>query len=71
MHTQKLQPFPIILMGAEYWTGLLEWLRTAAVEQERLEPAALDLFTIVNTVEDALTVIQSCRVQKQPKKAVG
>jgi len=59
MHTQRLHPFPIILMGAQYWAGLLDWLRTDAVAQERLDTEALDLFRVVNSVEEAMATIQS------------
>jgi uncharacterized protein (TIGR00730 family) len=64
MHTQKLQPFPIILMGAAYWTGLLEWLRTDAVAHERLDAEALDLFRVVNSVDEAMAVIQTCAAER-------
>jgi uncharacterized protein (TIGR00730 family) len=64
MHTQKLQPFPIILMGGSHWTGLLEWLRTEAVAQERLDASALDLFTVVNSVEEAMAVVQSVAAER-------
>lgn len=64
MHTQKLQPFPIILMGTRYWTGLLEWLRTDAVAQDRLDAEALGLFTLVDSVEEALAVIQNFAAER-------
>jgi hypothetical protein len=64
MHTQKLQPFPILLMGTRYWTGLLEWLRTDAVAQERLDAEALRLFTVVNTVGEAMEVIQNFAAER-------
>ena len=59
MHTKKLQPFPIILMGRSYWRGLLDWLRAEAVEHERLEAAALDYFHLTDSVDEALTLIRS------------
>lgn len=64
MHTQKLQPFPIILMGAEYWTGLLEWLRMEVVAQERLDAEALRLFTVVNSVEEAMATINKFAAER-------
>jgi hypothetical protein len=64
MHTQKLQPFPIILMGAPYWTGLLDWLRTDVVAQERLDASALDLFRIVNSVEEAMAAIHKFAAER-------
>jgi uncharacterized protein (TIGR00730 family) len=59
MHTKKLQPFPIILMGRSYWSGLLQWIETAAVKEERLEAAALARFHITDSVEEALRLIQT------------
>lgn len=64
MHTQKLQPFPIILMGAQYWNGLLEWLRTDVVAHDRLDAEALGLFTLVDSVEGALAVIQNFAAER-------
>jgi hypothetical protein len=51
-------------MGTRYWTGLLEWLRTDAVAQERLDAEALRLFTVVNTVGEAMEVIQNFAAER-------
>jgi hypothetical protein len=51
-------------MGARYWTGLLKWLRTDAVVQDRLDAEVLGLFTIVDSVEEALAVIQNVAVER-------
>jgi uncharacterized protein (TIGR00730 family) len=32
VQTHKIQNFPIVLMGSEYWRGLLDWIRTTMVE---------------------------------------
>lgn len=52
------------VMGARYWTGLLKWLRTDAVVQDRLDAEVLGLFTIVDSVEEALAVIQNVAVER-------
>ena len=51
-------------MGASHWTGLLKWLRTEAVAQERLEASALDLFIVANSVEEAVAVIKNVAAER-------
>lgn len=60
MQTQKLRPFPIVLMGRSHWSGLLEWLRVEGVGQDRLDAASLDLFTITDDVEEVIAIIERC-----------
>jgi uncharacterized protein (TIGR00730 family) len=60
IQTEKLQPFPVILMGRSYWSGLLEWLRTQVVGHEFLDPSSLDLFTITDDVQEVVTIIENC-----------
>lgn len=62
METKKLQPFPIILMGRTYWSGLLAWIKKEVVGQGRLDSASLDLFTVTDDVQEVVsTVAQCCR----------
>jgi hypothetical protein len=60
IQTEKLQPFPVILMGRSYWSGLLEWLRTQVVGHEFLDPSSLDLFTITDDVQEVVAIIENC-----------
>jgi uncharacterized protein (TIGR00730 family) len=60
METKKLQPYPIILMGRSYWSGLLDWMRTELVAAGRLEASSLNLFTVTDDVEGAVSVIGKC-----------
>ena len=45
--------YPIVLVGKEYWTGLIEWLKEVAVENGMISDKDLDLFRIVDTAEEA------------------
>ena len=45
--------YPIVLVGKEYWTGLIEWLKEVAVENEMISDKDLGLFRIVDTAEEA------------------
>lgn len=45
--------YPIVLVGKEYWTGLIEWLKDVAVENGMISDKDLNLFRIVDTAEEA------------------
>lgn len=60
VRTRRLQPFPVILYGSDYWTGLTDWLRKAAVEEGCLDEADLDLFETVDDPATVVTRVEAC-----------
>jgi uncharacterized protein (TIGR00730 family) len=63
VQTMKIDPFPVIFFGTEYWTGLVEWMR------RRLAPTFIDLedidiFRIVDRPKDAVDIVKEG--QKRP-----
>ncbi|MFT5512882.1 MAG: hypothetical protein ACI8SE_001281 [Bacteroidia bacterium] len=58
VQTQKTAKFPIILVGADYWKGLLDWIKTTMLEQEgNVSPDDLYLFKLVDTADEAVNEI--------------
>jgi uncharacterized protein (TIGR00730 family) len=55
--TGKITRFPIVLVGSEYWGGLVAWLREKAVAEGNIHAEELDLFTIVDEPEEVVKVI--------------
>lgn len=45
--------YPIVLVGRDYWSGLIEWMRDNILESGRMSPKDFDLFRIVDTAEEA------------------
>lgn len=45
--------FPIVLVGKEYWSGLIDWLRNQVYESKRMSESDWDLFRIVDNAEEA------------------
>lgn len=48
IQTKKIHPFPIYLMGKDYWTGLIDWIRATAIKECFLSPSDLDLLQITD-----------------------
>lgn len=54
IQTGKIARFPIVLVGVDYWGGLIEWIKSTMLEKEKnINEADLNLFRLVDTAEEA------------------
>ncbi|MFN5181723.1 MAG: TIGR00730 family Rossman fold protein [Bacteroidota bacterium] len=55
VQTNKIAEFPVVLVGKNYWSGMIDWLKnTMLIEHHNINPVDLDLFKIVDSAEDAV-----------------
>lgn len=60
IQTRKISPIPIVLVNQEFWTPLVSWLRTTLLaEHATISESDLDIFTLVDTVDEALAYIDA------------
>ncbi|HOE03802.1 MAG TPA: TIGR00730 family Rossman fold protein [Bacteroidales bacterium] len=58
IQTKKIARFPIIMMGKDYWQGLVEWIVETMLKQENnIKEEDLNLFHVVDTAEEAVAII--------------
>src|SRR3954452_1962947 len=57
VQTQRVTRFPVVLLGTEYWSGLLDWVRGTLLEHGTVSAADLDLITVTDDVEQAVQTI--------------
>jgi uncharacterized protein (TIGR00730 family) len=70
VQTRKIQNFPIILMGKQYWSGLIEWIRNTMIPEGTILPADLDLIHITDDVDEAVQwVFEHTRQVRHPVEA--
>ena len=55
--TRKVTSFPVVLFGTEYWRGLVDWLRTAPLEQGAISATDLDMFTLTDDLDEAVATV--------------
>jgi uncharacterized protein (TIGR00730 family) len=58
IQTKKIKSFPLILMGSEYWHGLIEWLKNTMLQEDKISPADMDLIQIVDEPEEVVRLIK-------------
>ncbi len=55
IQTKKIGRFPIILVGTEFWSGLLDWIHTILLKKHSTISAEdLNLFRVVDTADEAV-----------------
>lgn len=65
IQTLKQASFPVILMGSEYWDGLLKWMREKMLKEYRhISPEDMNVFTVVDEPEAAVKIIVDFRKAK-------
>lgn len=58
VQTGKVQNFPIILYGADYWRGLLDWMRATLLAEGRIAEADLDLLHVTDSAEEICDLVR-------------
>jgi uncharacterized protein (TIGR00730 family) len=58
IQTRKIGKFPIVLVGKKYWGGLISWIKEEMLaEEHNISPENLDIFTLVDTSDEAVDYI--------------
>ena len=58
VQTKRIKKFPIILVGSQYWKGLIDWLNNSVLKNKRITKSDLNLFKIVDKPEDVVSSIK-------------
>ncbi|WP_037182645.1 TIGR00730 family Rossman fold protein [Rhodococcoides fascians] len=59
VQTRKVTRFPIILLGTDFWSGLIEWIKNTLVAEGKVSPSDLELIHCTDSVEEAVRIIES------------
>jgi predicted Rossmann-fold nucleotide-binding protein len=48
---------PVVLVGTAYWQGLLDWLRSSALAEGKINAVDLDLLCVTDDVDEAVRLV--------------
>lgn len=57
IQTHKIGKFPIVLVGSDYWKGLLDWIQNTMVTGATISPEDMNLIRLVDTAEEVVEII--------------
>lgn len=58
IQTKRIKPFPVILVGSDYWSSLLDWVRTTLVPRGLISREDLDLVTLIDDPDEVVRHIK-------------
>ena len=65
VQTGKITRFPVVLVGSDYWSGLVSWIRGTLVAQDKVTAGDADLLQVVDDPEEVIRVIQEAHSNGQ------
>ncbi len=57
IQTGKLYDFPVILIGKDYWRGLVQWMHEVLVAQGAVKAQDMEYFTLTDDLDEAMSII--------------
>jgi uncharacterized protein (TIGR00730 family) len=57
VQTKRIEHFPIVLIGHDYWDGLLAWARTTLLPAGAIGPEDLEIFRVTDDVSEAVDIL--------------
>jgi len=58
IQTKRVKSFPVILMGRDYWQGLLDWLKNSMQQKEMILPFDLEMIQVIDEPEEVVKHIK-------------
>jgi len=64
IQTERIGKFPVVLMGREYWKGMIDWLKSMVLKHGNISKADLDIFKISDDPAEVVKIIQNFYAKK-------
>ncbi len=61
IQTHKIKPFPVFMVGKDYWSGLVDWVKDHMLGEGKISPEDLNTLHIVDSHEDVIKGIKRIR----------
>ena len=58
VQTRRIKPFPLILVGTDYWSGLIDWIKTKLLSEKRISPEDIDILQVMDEPEEIVKTVQ-------------
>ena len=62
VQTQRIRPFPIIMVGTDYWGGLLDWIRDQLLTEHLISPEDMDIIQVLDEPEEIVDAVRKILV---------
>ncbi|MDM8539366.1 LOG family protein, partial [Desulfobacterales bacterium HSG17] len=67
IQTQRIRQVPVILVGIDYWAGLLQWIKDTLLQEKMISKENLDLFHLLDDPEKIVKTVVDFHKNEQSK----
>ena len=67
IQTGKIRDMPVVLVGSEYWSGLLDWLRERVFKEGKISPEDLDLYRVTDDPAEVVRIVSSAKERMEER----
>ncbi|MDY6905208.1 MAG: TIGR00730 family Rossman fold protein [Thermodesulfobacteriota bacterium] len=57
IQTRRIKPLPVVLVGSDYWSGLVDWIKAHLLEDGMISPDDLDIFQVLDEPEEIVKYV--------------
>ncbi|MEV0622864.1 TIGR00730 family Rossman fold protein [Nonomuraea sp. NPDC050404] len=68
VQTHKVTSFPVVLMGTEFWGGLLDWIKGTLLSTGKIAAQDLDLISVTDDVNEAVRIIAEADLARSKQR---
>jgi uncharacterized protein (TIGR00730 family) len=58
IQTKRIKPLPIVMVGSQYWSGLIDWIRDRLVKEGKISPEDMDIFQVIDSPEEVVKAVK-------------
>jgi len=59
IQTDKIKPFPVVLFGSAYWSGLLNWIEQTMQAEHMISPEDQAIFTLTDSIHAVVEIMKN------------
>lgn len=59
IQTQRIKPLPVVLVGVDFWSGIIDWVKATMLSEGNISPEDLDIFNITDDPDEVLRIVKT------------
>ena len=65
IQTRRITPFPVVLVGKQYWKGLVDWMRDKTLGEEMIDKNDMNIFEVMDEPERIVDFVEGFYLKKR------
>ena len=65
IQTKRIRPLPVILAGSEYWSGLIDWIKSKLLAEKRISAEDADILQVLDDPEEIVQTVKKVVIIKK------